>query len=174
MQCHIQDKIVKFFSRNSNNYTHIYGPKMSSFILKNVEAQAAVLDGEMVVWDNFKKQMAPFGMNKNVAKQDPEEGDQIDGQGRYQLCYKIFDILFIKGLGPESQEIDLLGAALEERKRVLAKVVQEEPNILEVIQGVSCTTSEQVFELFNQSIQNNEEGIIIKSTKATYKPNERS
>lgn len=113
-------------------------------------------------------------MNKNVAKQDPDEGDQIDGQGRYQLCYKIFDILFIKGLDPESQEIDLLGAGLGERKRVLATVVQEEPNILEVIQGVSCTTSEQVFELFNQSIQNNEEGIIIKSTKATYKPNERS
>lgn len=43
---------------------------MSPYILKNVEAQAAVLDGEMVVWDNFKKEMAPFGLNKNVAKLD--------------------------------------------------------------------------------------------------------
>ena len=31
--------------------------------------------------------MAPFGMNKNVA---------IGEQEGYQLCYKVFDILFVK------------------------------------------------------------------------------
>lgn len=29
IQCHMQDGVVKFFTRNSNNYTKIYGPKMS-------------------------------------------------------------------------------------------------------------------------------------------------
>ena len=43
-------------------------PKMSSIIVQNVDAQAAVLDGEMIVWDNLSKSMAPFGLNKNVAK----------------------------------------------------------------------------------------------------------
>lgn len=147
---------------------------MSPYILKNVEAQAAVLDGEMIVWDNFKKEMAPFGLNKNVAKLDSGQGEQIDGEDRYQLCYKVFDILFVKGEGPESQEIDLLGAPLQERKKVLAKVVRQEPNTLEVIEGQLCRTSEQVFELFNKSIQQNEEGIIIKCMNSIYKPNERS
>ena len=88
----------------------------------------------MIVWDNYKNQMAPFGLNKNVARVESGQ-EKIDGVDRYQLCYKIFDILFIKGGGPESQEIDLLGAPLHERKKVLAKVIKPVPNILEVIQG---------------------------------------
>ena len=79
--------------------------------------------------------MAPFGLNKNVAKIESGQGEQIDGEDRYQLCYKVFDILFVKGVGPESQEIDLLGAPLQERKKVLTKVINQEPNILEVIEG---------------------------------------
>lgn len=56
--------MVKFFTRNSNNYTRIYGPKMAVHIKENIDAQAVILDGEMVVWDNEKKCVAPFGMNK--------------------------------------------------------------------------------------------------------------
>jgi hypothetical protein len=52
--------------------------------------------------------MAPFGLNKNVAGTEENE--------RYHLCYKIFDILFVKRKGEESQEIDLMGAFLKERK----------------------------------------------------------
>jgi ATP-dependent DNA ligase len=43
--------MVKFYSRNSHNYTHVYGPKMAPVILENLDVQAAVLDGEMIVWD---------------------------------------------------------------------------------------------------------------------------
>jgi ATP-dependent DNA ligase len=34
---------------------------MSKYIKDNVEAKAAILDGEMVVWDNEKQEIAPFG-----------------------------------------------------------------------------------------------------------------
>ena len=100
--------MVKFFSRNAINYTHIYGPKMAPLILENVDVQAAVLDGEMIVWDKENQTMAPFGLNKNVAGTEDNE--------RFHLCYKIFDILFVKRKGDESQEIDLMGAFLKERK----------------------------------------------------------
>ncbi len=64
IQCHFQDGVVKFFTRNSNNYTRIYGPKMSNYIKENIDAQAVILDGEMVVWDTENNRVAPFGMNK--------------------------------------------------------------------------------------------------------------
>ena len=38
IQCHMQDGVVKFFTRNSNNYTRIYGPGMSKYIKENVDA----------------------------------------------------------------------------------------------------------------------------------------
>ena len=56
-----------FFSRGGKDYSKIYGPKLASFIRDNVNAQAAVLDGEIIVWDNSTQKAAPFGKNKQVA-----------------------------------------------------------------------------------------------------------
>ena len=78
VQCHLQDLAVKFFSRNGKDYTRIYGTALSDFIRDNVMAQAALLDGEVIVWDKVRKKAAPFGHNKSVALQDETsiENDQ--------------------------------------------------------------------------------------------------
>jgi ATP-dependent DNA ligase len=85
----------------------------------------------------------------------------------------VFDILYIKNFG-DSEEINLMGARLSDRKIVLSRVLKEIPNTLEVVMGKECEGVDAVFEEFNQSIFNNEEGIIIKKPDSTYKPNERS
>ena len=48
----MQDLAVMFFSRGGKDYSKIYGPKLAGFVRENVNAQAAVLDGEIIVWDN--------------------------------------------------------------------------------------------------------------------------
>jgi len=143
----MQDGVVKFFTRNSNNYTRIYGPKISQHIKDNVDAQACILDGEMVVWDNEKKQVAPFGLNQKVATRD--SNDDQDGNSHLQICYMIFDILYIKAHGDDSEEINLMGARLQDRKIVLSRVVKEVPNVLEIVRGKECLSVEEVFEEFN-------------------------
>ena len=62
--------MVKFFSRSGKDYTKIYGTALSDFIRDNVIAQAALLDGEVIVWDKVNNKAAPFGHNKSVAMQD--------------------------------------------------------------------------------------------------------
>ena len=98
----------------------------------------------MVVWDTDKKQVAPFGLNKQVAMRSEEQMDD-----NLQICYMVFDILYIKAHGDDSEEINLMGARLQDRKTVLARVVKEVPNILEIVRGKECTTAEEVFEEFN-------------------------
>ena len=116
--------------------------------------------------------MAPFGLNKQVAMKSEEElGDEF---AHMQICYKVFDILYLKAHGEESEEINLMGARLQDRKKVLFKVVKEVPNQLEVIRGKECLSVEEVFEEFNQSVWRNEEGIMIKRLDSAYKPAERS
>lgn len=88
--------------------------------------------------------------------------------------YKVFDILYIKGHGEDSEEINLMGARLKDRKTVLSKVIKEIPNTLEIVRGKECMTVDEVFEEFNQSVYRNEEGIMIKRLDSPYKPNERS
>lgn len=91
-----------------------------------------------------------------------------------QICYKVFDILYLKSHGEDAEEINLMGARLQDRKKVLLKVVREVPNIIEVVRGKECLSVEEVFEEFNQSVWRNEEGIMIKRLDSAYKPAERS
>lgn len=52
---------------------------MAAHVMQNVDAGAAVLDGEMVVFDNLKQSMAPFGLNKYVANTESGKGEQANG-----------------------------------------------------------------------------------------------
>jgi len=56
--------------------------------------------------------MAPFGLNKLVAS---ENNYQEDSDERYQLCYKIFDILYLK-MDEDSPEVIMFTKSLKERK----------------------------------------------------------
>lgn len=103
----------------------------------------------MVVWDNERQQIAPFGMNKQVAMRNEEEEGGNPEHEHMQIMYKVFDILYIKAHGDESEEINLMGARLKDRKAVLEKVVKEVPNTLEIVRGKECMTVDEVFEEFN-------------------------
>lgn len=73
IQCHMNDKEVKFFTRNAVDYTYLYGPKLADTIVKCVNAKSAILDGEIVVWDKIRGVYAPFGENKPTANSDESE-----------------------------------------------------------------------------------------------------
>ena len=72
---------MKFFSRNSNDYTHLYGPKIGQTLRSCLSASAGILDGEIVVLEKGTWNPVQFGMNKTVALNQEEDGD-------YQLCCK--------------------------------------------------------------------------------------
>lgn len=69
--------------------------------------------------------------------------------------YVVFDILFVKGTEMDSCEMDIMGAKLIDRKQVLEKVVKEQPHVIEIAVMKECTSSEEVFECFNQSVKLN-------------------
>ena len=61
--------------------------------------------------------MQPFGLNKVVA---------LGSDSDMQLCYKIFDILWVRADDVDSpQEINLMSHALKDRKELLEKVITE-------------------------------------------------
>ena len=71
--------MVKFLKyRNSNDYTHIYGPKLSDVVRSHIKAQSVILDGEIIVLNKHTAQMEAFGANKSVAR--------TQGETDLQLC----------------------------------------------------------------------------------------
>mmetsp|Transcript_60733 Transcript_60733/g.69397 ORF Transcript_60733/g.69397 Transcript_60733/m.69397 type:complete len:784 (+) Transcript_60733:504-2855(+) len=166
IQCHYKDGEVKFFTRNANDYTNIYGPKMSETIQKNLNCRACILDGEMIVYDEHEGTIVPFGSNKTIAN---SEG--ADSEGKH-LCYMVFDILYI--LGHKGEEANLMNARLNERRTILKRVVTTVRNVFEIVSAKETSRVNDIFDEFNKSAQNNEEGIIVKQLDSTYQPNDRS
>ena len=60
-------------------------------------ADECILDGQIIVIERETMKMIPFGLNKVVAlNKDSDE---------HRLCYKIFDLLWLK---EEGEEINLM------------------------------------------------------------------
>jgi DNA ligase-4 len=170
IQCHLQNKEVKFFTRNAVDYTYLYGPKLAEVIIKSVNAISAILDGEIVVWDKVRNCFAPFGENKSIANSEEVE--------KQLVCMfiinldMVFDIIYL--VTPKNDEFSLTSVILSDRKQILKRIVNVVPNKLEVVEGIETNSIDEVLSYFNDSVTKGEEGIIVKKRDSTYKPDERS
>ena len=163
IQCHLHENEVQFFTRNSVDYTTIYGPKFSHLIKTSVNAKSAILDGEIVVYDKVNKKYAPFGENKTIAKEEVET-DKC-------LVYQIFDIIYLTT--PNGQVYSLNNVILSDRKKILSKIITPVPNKIEVVMGTEVNSIDEIMVQFNLALQRAEEGIVIKKIDSIYKPDKR-
>lgn len=121
LQVHRDGDKIKVFSRNGVDYNHVY-ESIIPLLKEKVSCNACILDGEIIVLEKNTLKMQPFGLNKVVA---------LGSDSDMQLCYKIFDILWVRADdGDSSQEINLMSHPLKDRKELLEKVITEVPGEL--------------------------------------------
>ena len=63
---------------------------------------------------------------------------------------------------------------LEDRKGVLKKIIKNKKNSFEYVEGIRTRDINEVFRIFDDSVRNDEEGIIIKIADSKYQPHVRS
>eukprot|EP00252_Welwitschia_mirabilis_P019931 TRINITY_DN4748_c0_g2_i1.p1 TRINITY_DN4748_c0_g2~~TRINITY_DN4748_c0_g2_i1.p1 ORF type:complete len:1164 (+),score=257.65 TRINITY_DN4748_c0_g2_i1:141-3632(+) len=177
IQVHKNGTEVHYFSRNFFEHTE-YEHGMTSIILENVRADKCILDGEMLVWDASSKRFAEFGANQEIAKaaKDGLESNQ-------QLCYVVFDILY-------ANDTSVIHKALHERLKILKELVNPVKGRLEILlpqdgidacrrAGQSCRSfiAQSIHEVagfFNYTVENRDEGIILKDLDSKWEPSDRS
>jgi bifunctional non-homologous end joining protein LigD len=112
---------------------------------KEIPANAAIIDGEIVVQN--EKGIPDFGALRSAIGREP-----------HRLLFYAFDLLHLDGL-------DLRGAALSDRRRVLAMLLGKQPGRI----SLSETIDEPGDALFEHACQVGLEGIIAKRTDAPYR-----
>ncbi|GAB4853505.1 hypothetical protein Ancab_017696 [Ancistrocladus abbreviatus] len=177
IQIHKNGADVHFFSRNFLDHPE-YGHAMSNFIIENILVDRCILDGEMLVWDTSTKCFAEFGSNQEIAK---AARDGLDS-GR-QLCYVAFDILYVG-------DTSVIHQTLKERQELLQKVVKPLKGRLEILlpndglnsnrlSGEPCWSClaysvDDVEKFFKDTIENRDEGIVLKDLGSRWEPGDRS
>ncbi|KAJ8751040.1 hypothetical protein K2173_016221 [Erythroxylum novogranatense] len=177
IQIHKNGTEVHYFSRNFIDHSE-YAYGMSEIIVNNVLADRCILDGEMLVWDTSLNRFAEFGSNQEIAK---AAKDGLDCHK--QLCYVAFDILYVG-------DTSVIHQILKERHELLQKVVKPLKGRLEILipnrglnthraPGQTCWSLrayslDDVEIFFKETIENRDEGIVLKDLGSKWEPSDRS
>ena len=150
----LRDGRVQMWSRSERDITREY-PELSQ-MAKNVDAQEAWLDGEIVVLDkegrsDFQRLQLRFGVQRPSSKLL----EQVP------VVYYVFDLLYLDGH-------DLRNVPLLQRKELLRQILHDGPQM-----RYSDHVVETGNELFQAAVRLNLEGIIAKKVSSPY-PSGRS
>lgn len=107
----------------------------------NINADACIIDGEVLVLEKDTLNMVPFGMNKMVAL-----GNDTS---KMQICYKVFDALWVR---IDTEEANLMGYTLRKRKNIMDKFIKEEKGKLEIVKGELLHGTDAITKKFYESI----------------------
>eukprot|EP00850_Spirogloea_muscicola_P019235 SM000186S04153 [mRNA] locus=s186:138690:147447:- [translate_table: standard] len=162
IQIHKDGETVYFFSRTFLDHAE-YKEAISDLIVSNVSQEKCILDGEMLVFDRSTNRFADFGAN---------QGADV-----------AFDILYVDGGS-------VIHQALHERQQLLEASVKPIKGRLEVLTPSSglnqlrqpgepvwstvATTEAEVEHFFLETVDNRDEGVVLKDMESKWEPGDRS
>lgn len=165
-QLHMQDGKFRYFSRNGYDYTSHFGATYDEGILtphlKNVfsdTVRTVILDGEMMGYNKQTRTFGSKGMKFDVKT--------LTATSVHQPCYCVFDVLLLNGDA-------LMNEPLEKRISVLKHLFAPKEGVIVLSEIREATSKEEILNALNESIDREEEGIVIKLPLSTYKPGSRS
>ncbi|KAI8362261.1 ATP dependent DNA ligase domain-containing protein [Mortierella sp. GBAus27b] len=168
VQVHKDGENYRYWSRNSTEFTHLYGatPKEGSltpFIhpLINPKVEKLILDGEMVEYDPATKQIINFGTVKTAG------GDRSDDTHKRRPFLFVFDVLYMNGAS-------IIDQTLETRREMLPSIIpKESEGHLEILKYQVGTTEQHIIDAIDAAVMDRQEGVIVKNPKSAYAPNGR-
>nr|QBK91908.1 MAG: ATP-dependent DNA ligase [Pithovirus LCPAC304] len=159
---HLQKRKTTIFSRYLQNSTALYVPIIcqlrAALKLGSRATKSCILDAELLVWDEEKECIEPFGSARAIA---------ASGSKDKHFFLKIFDVL-------HHNENTLIDHTLDERKRVLHSIIKDIPTRIETVKHIECATILEVEKLFRRATSAKEEGIVVKNPRSPYIPNVRN
>lgn len=154
VQIHHKDGKTEIFSRNSENLSQKY-PDLVSL---NLHDKSFIIDGEVVAYEDGR--ILPFQV---LSTRKRKNIDKIE----VQVCVFAFDILYF-----DSEE--LLNQKLRDRRQLLFSNFNEVDDKFKFVNSLECKSVEDIDGHFKQAIQNNCEGVMIKSLESVYRPSLRT
>ncbi|GJN92108.1 hypothetical protein Rhopal_005137-T1 [Rhodotorula paludigena] len=169
IQLHKLGDEYHYSSRRAKDYTYLYGKDSRSGSLTpfiqdciNPEVDQIVLDGEMLVWDPTIEKYMPFGNLKTFAlTKTPHIGPNDP-----RPCFKVFDILFLKGKNGEGRA--LINHSLWQRKQMLARMITPKKGVIEIADCAKGKSVEDIREYLMRILEERGEGLVVKNPQSFY------
>ncbi|MEM4182091.1 MAG: ATP-dependent DNA ligase [Candidatus Pacearchaeota archaeon] len=153
---------IFLFTRKLENVTKQF-PDITDFIKINVKAKSFILDSEVVGYNKKTKKYLPFEAISQRIKRKYKIKEIIE---EIPVEVNVFDCLYIDG---ES----LIKKPFIERRKILEKIIKEEKLKIRPAIQIITDKEEEVEKFFKKTLEEGNEGIMIKNLSAEYKQGRR-
>lgn len=152
---------VKLFSRNLEDMTHMF-PELREAALKEVHADNGILDSEALAYNPDTDEFYPF---QETTKRRRKHGVEAAAK---QLPLKafVFDLMYLNGKS-------VMDKPQKERVELIKKVIPK-PDTLMPAPGELVTEPKRLIEMFDESITNGLEGLVVKKPDSPYEAGARN
>jgi DNA ligase 1 len=157
LQLHKDGQRVWLFTRRLEDITGAL-PSLADAAKDQIQAGKAILDGEVIGYDQKTKRFLPF--QETVRRKRKHQVEEMSFL--YPVRYYSFDILSL-------DRQDLTPRPLFERTQKLAKVIKEKPQgpIFKTPQ-IETESVDELVEFLDQMLSKQLEGVVVKRTDAPY------
>lgn len=149
---------LRVWARSGGEETMRYGPGLLDAFQRALLCEAAVFDGELLLYDADMDGFAPFGSLRSVGAS--LHGSAVRGARRW-LCVVVFDLLWING---ES----ILRRPLADRRMRLVEALRPAPHHVEVAPQTPVRSADGIARLLDEAIERGDEGLMLKDTRTPY------
>lgn len=168
-QLHMKNGKFKYFTRHGFDITNnsSYGESENSpgFLtgriirLLNPNCRSIILDGELMGWHKQKNIFSTKGLLFDVKK--------LTENSSLQPCFVAYDIVHYN-------DECLLDKPFKERTKILEEAFQDCQGILIKCKNIHVTNFNELKDIFNEALDKNEEGIVLRDPNGIYKLNTRA
>lgn len=153
---------IRLFTRRLEDVSNQF-PDVVEFVEKNVKGKSFILDSEIVGYDPETKEYKEFqAISQRIRRKHHIE--RLVKELPVEI--KVFDIIYYEG---ES----LIKMRFEDRRKFLEKIVGEKDKEIALADQIVTSKDEDAEEFFNKALEENQEGLMVKSLEAPYKPGSR-
>lgn len=161
-QIHIKEGEVKLYTRRLDDVTKQF-PDAVKAVKQQINAERCIIDAELLAYDPEDGSMIPF---QKLSQRIKRKYDIQKLAKEIPVEVRPFDLLYL------DQE-SLIDKAYSNRWKKLKEIVDEEKLELRLVDHIETSDVEEVFAFRQKSLSEGQEGIMMKSLEAVYKPGNR-
>ncbi len=160
VQCHKKNGVIKLFTRSLEDVTKQF-PDVVKFIEKSVSCDDFIIDGEVIGIDSNGNYL-PF---QKISQRIKRKHDIEELVKTVPVVLRIFDIMLV-------DSNSLLNESFKVRRGHIERIITEDENITLAEQRI-VSSEPEALAFYENSLQKGNEGAMMKSLDAPYKPGKR-
>lgn len=162
MQIHKDKNQIQIFTRSLENVT-VQFPEIVEYVRKQVKGDSFVIEGEAVGFDPKTGKYLPF---QAVSQRIRRKYDIEEISKKLPVEVSLFDLIYFDGE-------TLINAPLKKRREILEMIVSPIEKKLVLAKKIVTSDEKEIEKFYNQALEDAQEGVMLKSLDAPYKPGSR-